>query len=448
MSLIDTIISCVFGAVFLAAVYHTALYIYIKDRLVAWYCWYLWSCFFHIGALFFYNDSLDSFTSVPVILADLFFHISVIVYAGYVISAFGLTKKADKNLWRFYKLFVMINSLQGGVSFYVRLDVGQPNMLYWISMVVSNSFALLFVIYGFFFLLKLAKSRFLTLILLGVVINVLVTLISILVLVLFRSQSPFLGTAIYFVGVFIDVAIFSIAMGYKFKESMDEKLYATSRAAEYQLAAYKAEVQKEYEVLMGREKERKELSLDLHDHLANDIAAIKVRIEKEIMMASENSEGLQQINKMITDVYTNIRNKSHDWFGSGKNKISILFSEEIKSLLHNGLPDRCESIVMVDDSSIDEITNNAKSELLIIIREAVLNIKKHAKASKVQVLVYKEVAGLVLQIIDDGIGFELLQKSDGIGLQSIKHRMEGLSGDVNITSGQHGTTLLITLPIK
>jgi len=91
--------------------------------------------------------------------------------------------------------------------------------------------------------------------------------------------------------------------------------------------------------------------------------------------------------------------------------------------------------------------------LFRITQEALTNISRHSKASTVSVTLSKRKANLVLNIKDDGVGFDpdgLVQDPGkrGFGLFGIRERLKGVGGRLDLQSepGQ-GTLLVVTIPI-
>lgn len=94
------------------------------------------------------------------------------------------------------------------------------------------------------------------------------------------------------------------------------------------------------------------------------------------------------------------------------------------------------------------ISLKIKQELYRISQEALHNITKHAHAQHVYLQLSVNAHGLVLQIQDDGIGFETTQTFPGhLGLRSIHERVARLGGQVDIQSAPgQGTALRVQLP--
>jgi len=97
-----------------------------------------------------------------------------------------------------------------------------------------------------------------------------------------------------------------------------------------------------------------------------------------------------------------------------------------------------------------------------IIQECCNNISKHSRASNVNILVSSADEVLSLQVLDDGVGFEVdeaLAKKDSFGLAGIRERVALLGGKFQLNSryqpgkrragsGRKGTEVKVQLPIR
>ncbi|HML41229.1 MAG TPA: GAF domain-containing sensor histidine kinase [Bellilinea sp.] len=83
-----------------------------------------------------------------------------------------------------------------------------------------------------------------------------------------------------------------------------------------------------------------------------------------------------------------------------------------------------------------------------IVQEALNNVIKHALASQVTVSLRREADAILLQVSDDGCGFDdKLIDNGGIGLKTMQERAELMHGEFTIHSApQQGTTVLVRIP--
>lgn len=200
-----------------------------------------------------------------------------------------------------------------------------------------------------------------------------------------------------------------------------------------------------------KQEEQKKLGMDLHDNLAGTIAAIKTKVESELINNpdKDQTERLKTISSLVTKVYETTRNKSHELYHGWDDESEISFSKRIKLITDNAFEsNKFKTEIAVDDNSLTNASVEIKIELLHIIQEAITNIIKHAGANKISILIYEDIGGLVLHISDNGKGFNPKLNNKGIGLSSIKERAIIVNGDVDIKSGPVGTEINVTIPMS
>ena len=102
------------------------------------------------------------------------------------------------------------------------------------------------------------------------------------------------------------------------------------------------------------------------------------------------------------------------------------------------------------------LSTEVKTALYRIAQESLTNIERHANASKVTITLKLIPSWLVLEIIDDGQGFDY-QRYDkshdkktkvhqGIGLRNMKERLSFYQGDLTVKSEHNGTKVLARIP--
>jgi signal transduction histidine kinase len=198
----------------------------------------------------------------------------------------------------------------------------------------------------------------------------------------------------------------------------------------------------------GQEKEKKQMGMELHDHINQILASIKLYIEMANNDEHMRHELLQKSREQLTYAISEIRNLSK----------SMVLHSEATGGIHQQMLDMFAHIEHTTGISIsmkipESILNrlNTKQQVAIyrIVEEQLNNIVKHSRASRVVIEVFKEGHLLQLNIEDNGRGFDPETKRPGIGLSNIQSRTEMLHGHMNIISAAgKGCKIKISFPEK
>jgi signal transduction histidine kinase len=87
-------------------------------------------------------------------------------------------------------------------------------------------------------------------------------------------------------------------------------------------------------------------------------------------------------------------------------------------------------------------------QIYCLVKEGLMNVQKHAQASQVNFLANETVNGIVLELKDNGVGFDLKAFNPGFGIQGMIERTQLLGGQFDIQSAfDRGTQIYITLPL-
>jgi two-component system sensor histidine kinase DevS len=98
---------------------------------------------------------------------------------------------------------------------------------------------------------------------------------------------------------------------------------------------------------------------------------------------------------------------------------------------------------------LNGLPQNNTTALFHICQEALANIAKHANAKKVTIDLWTTADRVLLEVADNGNGFDLdvVSKTVGHGLSNMQARVAAVSGDLDITSGPgEGTNILAWVP--
>ena len=86
--------------------------------------------------------------------------------------------------------------------------------------------------------------------------------------------------------------------------------------------------------------------------------------------------------------------------------------------------------------------------LYFVAMEAMANAQKHAPESQLTIALRSRPGELILEISDDGPGFDPAQEQIGAGLQNMADRVSAVGGRATITGSPGGVTILARIPIE
>ncbi len=203
----------------------------------------------------------------------------------------------------------------------------------------------------------------------------------------------------------------------------------------------------------GQEKERKQIAEDLHDNLGSVLATLKLHFENLKFNREKKKINQEELfNKtegLIDEAYLKVRSIAH-----AKNAgvianqgllIAIqMMAEKISSA------DRIK-IEVIDFGLDKRLENSLEISVFRITQELITNIIKHADANNATINISLYDKNLNIIIEDDGKGFDILKINlkNGMGLNSIKTRIEHLDGSfkVDSTIGK-GSSIILDIPIN
>ncbi len=201
--------------------------------------------------------------------------------------------------------------------------------------------------------------------------------------------------------------------------------------------------------LDGQDLERNKISAILHDQVSAILSSVGLHLSAfESDLSKEKIEELVKTRILLKDAHDKVRDLSHELVSPLLVKFGLQFA--LKDLCENN----SNSIILFDFQS--NIQNDFRFEtdyetkLYFIVSEFLNNAIKHSKASEclVSLELFKKL--LVINIIDNGIGFDIdkITSTDGFGITQIRARIKNINGDLKIKSGiNQGTTITIKVNI-
>jgi signal transduction histidine kinase len=201
-------------------------------------------------------------------------------------------------------------------------------------------------------------------------------------------------------------------------------------------------------------EERERIGMDLHDGIIQSIYAVGLTLEHaRLLLAEEPEQSRKRINQSIDDLNSTIRDLRAFIMDMRPRQ---LYEEDLMVGLKRLVNEfRANSLVETKlngpSKGLDDLPDAHAIALFHICQEALANVAKHAQASAVEVLVWTTNDRVLMEIRDDGRGFNLneVKLTLGHGISNMQTRARNVGGDVEITSepGQ-GTTILAWMPYR
>lgn len=204
-------------------------------------------------------------------------------------------------------------------------------------------------------------------------------------------------------------------------------------------------------------EERDRIAGEMHDHLSQTLGYmnIKTSMLDDLLIdgkVEKAREGLIELKDAAKIAYTDVREAIFNLrtpVSSGGGLMGSIREYLSEYKTYYGL-DTCMDM---EDEDLIEINPEQAAQLLRIIQEALVNVRKHAEANKVRITCQPAGAQVCVIIEDNGRGFALDQipgaDKQHFGLQIMRERAESVGGGLELDSQPgHGTRVIVRMPIR
>ncbi len=205
------------------------------------------------------------------------------------------------------------------------------------------------------------------------------------------------------------------------------------------------------QTLAIQEEERRHLARELHDEIGQSISAIKA-VAVSIGQRSNDEKTKSSVNK-ITEISSQVYNVVRGMM----RRLHPVILDELGLLpaLNDVIDDwntHHENTFChfePDGKSMNNLSREVSITIYRLIQECLNNVAKHANAEDVFISLNNKGDKLELSIKDNGQGFDLKQRTLGLGLPGMRERVEALNGQYEINSEPgKGVHIQVTLPLQ
>jgi len=208
------------------------------------------------------------------------------------------------------------------------------------------------------------------------------------------------------------------------------------------------------ELSLAEERLRRKIATDVHDNIGQNLAMSKMKLEalRKSIGGGEFLDSIREVLELITQTISVTRSLTFEI--SPPVLYELGFEPAMEWLVRNARMRHGFDAEFKSDDQDKPMDNNIRVLLFQAVRELLVNIAKHARASMVTVISERENNQIKLRVIDDGIGFDIEQvknkaeSSMGFGLFSIRERLGLVGGSVEIDSKLGvGTKVILKAPL-
>jgi PAS domain S-box-containing protein len=205
-----------------------------------------------------------------------------------------------------------------------------------------------------------------------------------------------------------------------------------------------------------QENERNRIAKYLHDHVAQDLSALKIGLEtlfnEPQKLSHEKKQKISEISQLLQDSISSVRDLSYGLRPAGMDQLGLV---RIVYQLCDDFAEKNNLNVDFYSAGIKDLKLDFDTAINLyrLIQEGLNNIKKHAQADNVIIRLVASSPNIILRIEDDGQGFDVdhrlakALKEKRMGLSNMEERVSLLEGRMDIKSQiGRGTRIFIEIP--
>lgn len=210
------------------------------------------------------------------------------------------------------------------------------------------------------------------------------------------------------------------------------------------------------QVLNAQEDERKKISRELHDVIAQALMGINLRLatlKREVALSKKGLEvSIADTQRLITKTAKIVHQFARELRPTILDDLGLV--PALHSYMKNFTARTGVRTVLNAFAGVEQLEMVPRTALFRVAQEALLNVGRHARASRVTVNIENTPTGIVMTVKDDGKSFDvqsvmLARGNKRLGLLGMRERVEMVGGTFEVESSPgEGTTITTRLPGK
>jgi signal transduction histidine kinase len=201
-------------------------------------------------------------------------------------------------------------------------------------------------------------------------------------------------------------------------------------------------------VVAAQERERRRIARELHDDTGQSLTSVLIglRLAQDSDDPQQVRATLDELRETVTDAIRDLRALAVELRPTALDDFGLQAALE---RLVDTFGRRTGLAIELLVSDVEQrLGEQVETGLYRIVQEGLTNVAKHAGAAHVSVILRGHEDGLSLIVEDDGRGFDQSRPAQGLGLVSMRERVELLGGNLRIESSPgQGTTVAVEVPV-
>ena len=244
---------------------------------------------------------------------------------------------------------------------------------------------------------------------------------------LYQPQAILVGSLVGYVGI----SLFVVLLGFVIVAERRSRQRAEALALEIETLAAALE--------------RSRIARDIHDSLGHSLTTLNIQLELSQAMAERDplyaSQALSNARHLASQCLDSVRQAVQTVRQETFN-LTITLQKLIEQIQQN------YTFTIHTEVNLPSLTPQTSHQLYCIIQEGFTNIQKHAQASQVYLISHIEANNIILELVDNGQGFDPTLPTMGYGIKGMYERAHLLGGELRITSTiKEGTHIRVTVPL-
>jgi len=209
------------------------------------------------------------------------------------------------------------------------------------------------------------------------------------------------------------------------------------------------------QLLSAQEEERKIISRELHDVIAQTLTSINVELANLKKEAMKNTTGLDRnitrTQRLVEQSVDIVHRFARDLRPTVLDDLGLI--PALRTFMKGFTEETGIRVHLSAFAAVEEVNGDKRTVLYRVAQEALTNVARHAQASRAEVKIQKTDGCICMKIKDDGKGFEKervlsARRGQRLGLLGMRERLDMVGGKFTVTSRPgKGTTVLAQVPL-